>query len=270
MIQNGILKNLIWQTGYTAGRLLYPPRCPICDALLPAWILPRKAQVMEWVCEDCRKKLPWAMEPACMKCGKPVGNPETEFCEDCLRTPHLYDSGRAAFVYTGGIRRSVYRMKFQNRRDYLDFYAAAMVFAGERYLRYWRPDVIVPVPMHWRKRAARGYNQAELLAEKISRLTGIPCDRGLLRCTRYTGNQKELDRKERLRNLRGSFETGKCRPDCSTAARALLVDDVYTTGSTMDEAARALREAGMRQIFFLVICTGKGKKSLHDTKSVLY
>ncbi|MCD8348427.1 MAG: double zinc ribbon domain-containing protein [Lachnospiraceae bacterium] len=218
------------------------------------------------VCEDCRGKLPWVSEPACMKCGKPVGSPEREFCEDCERTLHLFDQGRAAFTYSGSMRKSVYRMKFQNRRDYLDFYAEAMVYAGERHLCFWRPEVIVPVPMHWKKRAARGYNQSELLAVRISRLTGIPCERKLLRCVRYTGDQKELGRNERLRNLRGSFEV--CSPN--RLNRILLVDDVYTTGSTMDEAARALRAAGARQLFFLVLCTGKGKKSLHDTKSVLY
>lgn len=215
-----------------------------------------------------------------MKCGKPVGSSETEFCRDCARTSHLFDQGRAAFTYTGAMRHSVYRMKAQNRRDYLDFYAAAMVRAGSRYLEAWRPEVIVPIPMHWKKRAARGYNQSELLAVRISRLTGIPCDRKLLRCVRYTGVQKELGREERLRNLRGSFEVrfpaeGLCRPERRNdppdagqrmPARVLLIDDVYTTGSTMDEAARALRAAGVRQIFFLMLCTGAAdRESIHPS-----
>ncbi len=214
-----------------------------------------------------------------MKCGKPVGSREEEFCGDCLRTGHLFDQGRAAFTYSGAMRRSVYRMKAQNRRDYLDFYADAMVRAGGRCLEAWRPEVIVPIPMHWKKRAARGYNQSELLAVRIGRLTGIPCDRKLLRCVRYTGVQKELGRGERLRNLKGSFEarqSGEHRKifentaDSGIPSRVLLIDDVYTTGSTMDEAARALRAVGVRQIFFLVLCTGQGKKRLHDTETVLY
>ncbi|MCD7765561.1 MAG: ComF family protein [Lachnospiraceae bacterium] len=273
-----------------AARLLYPPRCPVCDELCPTRSVFKWAKrfaadrrkgafpelcpinTSDFVCGSCREKLPWVTEPACMKCGKPVGGAETEFCRDCAQTRHLFDQGRAAFTYTGAMRHSVYRMKAQNRRDYLDFYAAAMVRAGSRYLEVWRPEVIVPVPMHWKKRAARGYNQSELLALRISRLTGIPCDRKLLRCVRYTGVQKELGREERLRNLRGSFEVrmpaeGLCRPESEHSsnltdagrgipARVLLIDDVYTTGSTMDEAARALRAAGVRQIFFLVLCTG--------------
>ncbi len=261
--------------------LLYPPRCPLCDELRPARSLFQWAErpAKSFVCEDCCDKLPWAAEPVCMKCGKPVGSNETEFCGDCMRTRHLFDQGRAAFTYSGAMRRSVYRMKALNRRDYLDFYADAMVRMGRRYLEAWRPEVIVPVPMHWKKHAARGYNQSELLAARISCLTGIPCDRKLLRCICYTGVQKELGREERLRNLRGSFEARrpiKGRKGQQNSERSgipssvLLIDDVYTTGSTMDEAARALRGIGVRKIFFMVLCTGQGKKRLHDTETVLY
>ncbi|MCD8338467.1 MAG: ComF family protein [Lachnospiraceae bacterium] len=261
MVQKEEWKTDAGKISRMAVRLLYPPRCPLCDRVRPL-----KESPFSLVCGDCRGKLPWVTEPACMKCGKPVGSPEREFCEDCERMRHLFDQGRAAFTYSGSMRKSVYRMKFQNRRDYLDFYAEAMVRASEGYLSYWQPEVTVPIPMHWKKRAARGYNQAELLAERISCLTGIPCERKLLRCVRYTGDQKKLSRNERLQNLRGSFEVSMP----PKRRRILLVDDVYTTGSTMDEAAGVLRAAGARQLFFLVLCTGKGKKSLHDTKSVLY
>lgn len=234
--------------GNAALRLLYPPRCPLCDTLLrPGGSL---------VCEDCAKKLPWVREPACMKCGKPVGRPETEFCADCAGTHHVFDRGRAAFTYGGPLRRSVYRMKFENRRDYLDFYADAMVRAGAGYLVRWRPQAIVPIPMHRKKRAARGYNQSELLAEKISRITGIPCEPRLLRCVRYTQSQKKLNRRERMQNLRGSFVAETPFPPLSSV---LLIDDVYTTGSTLDEAARTLRESGVQRIFFLVLCTGNNQ-----------
>ncbi|MCD8012319.1 MAG: ComF family protein [Lachnospiraceae bacterium] len=367
MIKKEKVNRAARRIGGTAVRLLYPPRCPLCDQIRPArsafdweaapfeaaqmrrgaacvlhqkpmqdkkWadqsaadrregalpcdqIRPARSAKINLVCDSCRPTLPWVSEPACMKCGKPLDRAESEYCEDCTRTPHLFDQGRAAFAYSGAMRHSVYRMKFQNRRDYLDFYAEAMVQAGQRCLCLWQPQVIVPVPMHWKKRAARGYNQSELLAVRISRLTGIPCDRKLLRCVRYTGNQKELNRRERLENLRGSFEvrlpesapkdaafrrsnlrTPESSPGSAASrrsvgaregaggmperrgtydfmpSRVLLVDDVYTTGSTMDEAARALREAGAQQIYFLTICIGKGKKSLgkslHDTKSVLY
>ncbi|MCC8051937.1 MAG: ComF family protein [Clostridiales bacterium] len=284
--------------GGLAMELMYPSRCPLCDQLRPAL---RLRSVFQWakqpaaerrevalpelrpalrpepVCADCREKLPWVREPACMRCGKPVGSPEAEFCRDCLRTSHLFDQGRAAFTYSGAMRRSVYRMKALNRRDYLDFYADAMVRAGRRYLDAWRPEVIVPVPMHWKKRAARGYNQSELLAVRVSRLTGIPFDRKLLYCIRYTGVQKELGREERLRNLRGSFEARRLEKGrryeqydgrSGAPSSVLLIDDVYTTGSTMDEAARALRAVGVRHIFFLVLCTGATERDRIMPRSI--
>ncbi|MCD7954878.1 MAG: ComF family protein [Lachnospiraceae bacterium] len=254
-------KNLIRSTQKiceTAAKWLYPPRCPCCDKIRPIGV-----SDLECVCEDCGGRLPWVREPACMLCGKPLDSHRAEVCRDCGRTRHLFDCGRAAFTYSGKIRHSVYRMKFQNRRDYLDFFAAAMCLALEPYLCAWQPEILVPIPMHARKRAVRGYNQAELLAERISRRTGIPCEKNLLRCVRYTGNQKELDRIGRLKNLRGSFALNVSREGMpqtygsgALPERVLLVDDVYTTGSTMDEAARALKSAGVRQVYFIVLCTG--------------
>ncbi len=252
-------KGLLRRAGETAVKLVYPPCCPICDAVLPL----RGGLI----CSACEKKLPWVTEPACMKCGKPLAREEAEYCADCAKIRHLFDCGRGAFAYTGELRKSIYRMKAQNRRDYLDFYADSMVRAGKRYLALWKPEVIVPIPMHWRKKLRRGYNQSELLAVRISLLTGIPCERHLLRCVRYTGQQKELGAEERRKNLKGSFAL---RQGAAVPSRVLLADDVYTTGSTIDEASRVLRGAGVQQIFFLVLCVGKGKKSLHGSESVLY
>lgn len=230
---------------------LYPPRCPICDGLLKS--------SKERCCKKCRPKLPWVKGPVCMKCGKPVSNPEQEFCSDCLRTEHYFDQGAAAFTYSGGIRRSLYRMKFGNRRDYLDFYADAMTAACRKYLQQWDPDVIAAVPMHRSRRRKRGYNQAELLAKKISLRTGIPFERKLLRCIRKAGEQKTLNRKERLSNLYGCYEVTREIP---RGMSVLIVDDVYTTGSTMDEIGRILKKSGAASIYFVVLCTGKGKMTV--------
>ncbi len=238
---------------------LYPPRCPVCDGILKT--------SLQRCCDDCRKSLPWIHGVVCMKCGKPVGDETQEYCSDCRKTKHFFDQGTAPFTYSGGIRRSVYRMKFENRRDYLDFYAESMSAACAGYLERWRPDLILPVPMHRSRRRKRGYNQSELLAERISRLTGIPCDCEVLRCIRKTSAQKSLGRRERLRNLQGSFEVcGMFRE----GARILVVDDVYTTGSTMDEISRVLKNAGVRYVYFVVLCTGKGKKTVCTAENLCY
>lgn len=231
--------------------LLYPSRCPVCDEILP--------HTGERCCRICSEKLPWVAGAVCMKCGKPVGHEAQEYCEDCNRQQHYFDQGAAAFVYNGALRHSIYRMKFENRRDYLDFYAEAIVHALAKHLKHWEPEVIFPVPMHPSKKRKRGYNQSELLAQKVGRLTGIPVDNRSLRCVRRTAAQKELDRKARMKNLRGSFGLSELLPKGS---RVLLVDDVYTTGSTLDEVSRVLKEGGAERVFFVVLCIGKGKKTV--------
>ncbi len=253
--------------------LLYPPRCPLCDKILD-WKDRTTTQKIRipgmprGCCTDCRTSLPRVKEPACMKCGKPLENEGQEYCGECMTQRHFFDRGVAAFRYTNALRHSVYRMKTENRRDYIPFYAAEMARALERKLPQWRPEVILPAPMHSRKRRQRGYNQSELLAREIGRLTGIPVETGLLRVTRIIRSQKELGRRERLQNLRGSVAAREPFPRYSSV---LLVDDVYTTGSTLDEISRVLRTQGVRSVYFVVLCTGKGKKDgMHREKSVVY
>lgn len=227
--------------------LLYPRRCPICQRIL--------AGREGLVCADCRKRLPYIREPRCMKCGKPLDRREQEYCPDCERGGHEFIRGRSVFLYEKGMRKSVHRMKFQNRREYLDFYAEEMARAGGDFIRQVSPRVLVPIPMHPRKRRERGFDQSRLLAEKLGELTGIPVERGVIR-NRYTLPQKQLDARERKANLRGAFSL---REGVRLQEPVLLIDDIYTTGATVDEVCRTLHGAGITRIYFLGLCTGKGK-----------
>lgn len=218
-------------------------------------------------CESCADRLPWVGGARCMKCGRQLAKESAEYCSDCKKQPHSFDEGAAAFTYSGRMRDSVYRMKFQNRRDYLPFFAEAMNQALAGRLRRWRPEMILPVPMHPKKRRRRGYNQSELMAGELARLTGIPMKKDVLRCVRLTADQKKLGRRDRQENLRGSFAV---EGDLSGVCRVLLVDDVYTTGSTMDELSRVLKNHGVRQVYFVVLCIGKEKDGMHSPKTVLY
>ncbi len=253
------MSNCMARTGEILLDLLFPRRCPLCDGIL--------AEKERLCCRECEGKLPWVRGPVCMKCGKPVSGGEQELCGDCRVIRHSFDRGAAAFTYTGEMRQSVYRMKFENRRDYLDFYGEAMARSGARLLERWRPEALVPVPMHWRKKRLRGYNQSELLAERVSRITGIPVDKDLLRCRKYTRSQKVLSRRERLRNLSGSFAV---REAGRLPRRVLVIDDVYTTGSTMDAVSGALKDAGISQVNFLTLCIGKGKKAVCTEENLCY
>lgn len=228
--------------------LFYPPRCPLCDAILK--------RNETHCCRACFQRLPWVGENYCLKCGKPVSDDTKEYCPDCLKYEHYFDQGTAPFVYHGDLRRSIYRMKHENRRDYIDFYAWSMAVSCKHYLDRWKPDLILPVPIQKNRKRKRGYNQSELLGRKISRYLSIPFDSDVLQCIRKTDEQKMLDRKARMKNLKGSFAVKK---NLKGIQNVLIVDDVYTTGSTMDEISRVMKQAGVRHVFFVVLCTGKGK-----------
>lgn len=240
--------------------LLYPRRCPLCDEIL------KRRET--FCCKSCEKKLPWIRQPFCMKCGKPLAHMEDEFCDDCSKGTHRFDRGIAPFTYTGALRHSIYRMKKENRRDYLDFYAEMMAEALEPYLTVWKPERILAVPMHWSKKWKRGYNQSELLAKKVSQKTGIPYEKNLFICKKKPQEQKLLGRRERQKNLQGCFALRQGKENGFD--RVLLIDDVYTTGSTMDVLADLLKKSGTSYVFFLVLCTGKGKKRVCTGENVCY
>ena len=157
-------------------------------------------------------------------------------------------------LYEGKVKEVIHKIKYSNKREYLETFAGLLAQYGEANVRNWRPDVLVPIPMYAKQKKLRGYNQAEILANYLGEYWNLPVDTGLLKKTKDTGAQKELDRAMRRRNLLQAFEAETGSP----YRRVLLVDDVYTTGSTIDAAAQSLRRAGMTDIFYIAICIGHG------------
>lgn len=230
----------------TAVAYLFPPRCPVCDALL--------APGSE-ICDGCEKEAVTVREPVCARCGKPLENERQEYCGDCARKKHSYEQGKAVFVYRAGIKKSMYRFKYSNRREYAQFYArkAALLYGG--WIARKHIEVIVPVPMYPKKKRRRGYNQAEVFARALGRELGIPVESGLLKRIRNTVPQKELSDAQRQKNLKNAFQLV---PDVVKYSHILLVDDIYTTGSTMDEAAKALLSGGAERVCYVCISIGAG------------
>lgn len=219
--------------------LLLPRRCPLCG------------KISEGICGDCRKKIQYVRQPACCRCGKPLQNEEAEYCTSCRTRQFAYTQGRALCVYAGPVKESLYAVKYKNKREYLEYYAQEMSLRLGRYLEKWQPEVLVPVPMHISAKRKRGYNQAEILAKELGRQTGIPVRCDVLKKIKKTANQKELDYRARRSNLKGAFAV--CRAPLPWKC-VLLVDDVYTTGSTVNEAAAVLKEAGVEKVNFVTIC----------------
>lgn len=169
-------------------------------------------------------------------------------CDGCLNDPPAWDKGRAAVVYSGVGRRAVLGLKHGDRLDLGRPLAEWMARSGARLLK--NADVIVPVPLHWRRLVKRRYNQSAELARHLSKASGTPLIQDLLVRDRATSSQDGLSRIERHENQRGVFSVHKRRP---VAANILLVDDVMTTGATLSACADTLRSAGAERIDALVL-----------------
>ena len=228
--------------------LLYPRHCPVCGVLLPYG-----AQV----CTRCRPKLPYVRGPVCCSCGKPVLSAEQEYCYDCRVFPKSFRFGAALFIYNEQTRPAMAAFKYKNRRMLSQFFARELFRQyGSDILRR-EPDALIPVPIHHSRRRQRGYNQAELLARDLSVLLGIPCfSHLLLRCI-DTPPQKQFRPQARLNNLQGAFAVHPAYlPLLPRLSSVVLVDDIYTTGATMESCARILLTAGVRQVFVCSVCIG--------------
>lgn len=224
----------------------FPARCPVCDAVLP---------LGEEICKECRAAVHLVCEPVCGKCGKALANDRQEYCSDCAGRRHVYRQGKAVFRYQAGIKQSLYRFKYGNRRVYAQFYADEAVRLYEDWILRKKIEVIVPIPMYLKKKRKRGYNQAEVFARALGSKLGIPVDAGMVRRIRTTVPQKELNDKERIRNLKNAFQLV---PNIVEYSQILLVDDIYTTGSTMNAVAEVLLSGGAQNIYYICISIGNG------------
>ena len=240
-----LLKDSARQTAARMISLIYPLRCPVCDRPVRPY--------GEDICLACMKKLKALKQPFCEKCGKKISKP-TGICMDCSRREHTFTRCRSAFEYDT-VRASIYRFKYLGRREYSKVFAEMTDRILADYLYGVRPDAIVPVPLSREKERTRGYNQARAYAGELSKLMNIPLlDDALIR-VRNTAPMKLLPPPERAKNLKNAFKSGQ---NVVKSKSILLVDDIYTTGATMDECAKVLFEAGADKVYCVALASGKG------------
>lgn len=249
------------------GVLLYPPHCAVCF---------RGTTRGCFLCEACLSRVQPVLGPLCRQCSRPhfglgqvwegEANDIPAFesatyvdrCADCMSRDLAFDSAVVAHRASGVVRELVHQFKYDGRR-YLVGVLAQWLMHGlaDRRLQDPPVDVLVPVPLYWRKLWRRGFNQSALLAMEVQRLSGLKVV-NVLRRVRDTGSQTRLHRKERLGNLRGAFEVrvkGRAK-DAVAQRHVVLVDDVLTTGATLDACARVLRQAGALSVRALVVARG--------------
>ena len=223
--------------------LALPPLCPACREPLGG---------DGGLCAACWSKLSFIAPPYCERLGIPfVYDPGPGILSmQAIADPPAYTRARAAVRYDDVARDLVHAFKYGDRLDLAPVMGRWMAKAGAPLLA--DADALVPVPLHWRRLWARRFNQAAALAKVMAQTTGVPVEVDLLRRTRATPQQVGLARAERARNVEGAFKVPAERRAAVKGRRFVLVDDVLTTGATVDTCARALLRAGARDVDVVV------------------
>jgi ComF family protein len=220
--------------------LFYPALCVVCSD---------DVDRSEYLCENCQSRAPRITAAFCAKCSEPFSGVITQAfsCANCEHRILHFDSAVAVYRSRGLVRQLVHEFKYGHHR-HLRYPLAGWLgeAMNDPRLRGLRFDVIVPVPLHPARERERGFNQATLLAELLSRQIGVPL-RPALERIRFTKTQTAHDRAERMENLRDAFRLRK-KADVRQS-RVLLIDDILTTGSTLSECARVLKEAGAVSVY---------------------
>ena len=227
--------------------LLFPPRCPGCDELLYP---EEKAQGF---CKNCIGKIERVGDVCCVKCGKPLRFAQEEYCHDCRKKKHYFIQNKAVYLYQTPMKEAMYRLKYSNRRCYAEVFAKQAAKTYGDWIREHDIDGIVPIPMYKRKERVRGYNQATVLAQCLQREIGVPVYADYVVRIRNSVPQKNLKYPERKNNMKNAF---KIRKKGVKLKKILLIDDIYTTGSTMDEVSKVLLTGGVEEVYCMSICIG--------------
>ena len=274
LYRTDFIKKAVKTAGNVAVELLFPQKCPVCGDAIPienrlykpelsSGLLeggPLMAAYDALICRDCRKELALIRDPVCEKCGKQLyAGEEERLCHDCREKIRSFLSCRCMLIYDELTRDIISAVKYNSKREYIDLLS---LMAAERYggwIKGLGVRFIIPVPVHPSRLKKRGYNQAELMALGIGRLLNIPVENKAVIRTKQTLPQKELDRDSRLKNLQNAFQTvpdtiKRIRSSFGDAVSVLVVDDIYTTGATLDLVSLSLISSGITKVYGLCMC----------------
>jgi len=214
--------------------LLYPPRCAACGA------------GGAWLCATCRVAIHPIQPPYCVRCGQPL---DDAACRSCVVATPAPSAIRAAALFRGPVRDVIHALKYRNLTAVAPTLAMLMRAAYDE--AGWSTQLVAPVPLHPARERQRGYNQAVALAKPLAAALGIPCVPRVLRRDRVTADQIGLDVQRRRANVADAFSVPA--PGKVQGRSVLLVDDVATTGCTLDACALALQRAGATSVYALVV-----------------
>lgn len=230
--------------------LLFPRSCVHCKTSV-------ESTPLQYLCIDCDRELFRADPPACQTCGYPfwgvLAGPQT--CPHCAELNPIFDQGKTLFLAKGPGRSLIHEIKY-HQGFYLMEDLARLIRASPHYLEFFAGATLVPVPLHPTKERERGFNQSEIIAQALAKAAGPPTRvEPLLERVRFTQTQTRLNRSERDQNVKNAFaitSNAVLLEDHSY----ILVDDVFTTGSTLNACAATLRDAGASKISVLTLGHG--------------
>jgi competence protein ComFC len=217
--------------------LLYPPSCSGCGGPVPC------SEVR--LCSQCIDSLPWLGDSGCSRCGSELDKGSR--CQLCRHLDSSLAYVRSAVWFAGCVPELVHELKYARRQEMAPLMSELALACGALRGLLRTTDLIVPVPLHWRRKVKRGFNQSDLLAAGLSELTGIAAGGSGVVRSRATATQTRLNPEQRRNNVAGAFV---CREKERIQDKSILiVDDVMTTGATLGEVARSLAVAGARRVF---------------------
>ena len=218
---------------------IYPLKCVVCNSSIPL-----KEIRSEFLCSDCFPQIKFVLEPACEKCGRPS---HSRICSECNKKHKLFfDRAFSVAIYEGIWKELIHLFKY-GKNDCLDkFLAEFLVELIRKNPSFKKPDLIIPVPLYWQDKWRRGYNQTYLLAYQVSKMTSIPILANTLVKHKKIPSQTALSGKERLKNVKGAFRVNNFK--ILGDKKVLLIDDVFTTGSTVNECAKVLKEGKVKKV----------------------
>lgn len=232
-------------------KFVFPKRCVICDSVLPYG----SGLTNDFLCENCKSKIDFIKEPVCRKCGAMIDDENEAYCTRCKTNLYRnFEYGFGLCRYNDAVKESIHRIKYDGRKEYIDFYGKCIAKIYRNEFKKINSNCLIPVPIHKTRLRKRTYNQATELAYSISKELkkygiDIPVAENVIYRIKNTKVLNALDIEARKVELNDAF---KCK-DCSNINSVIIVDDIYTSGNSINAVASYLKNAGVKKIYFVTI-----------------
>ncbi|MDD6920556.1 MAG: ComF family protein [Eubacteriales bacterium] len=255
------IKKIVKATVIKIINLIYPKDdyCICCDSFI-------NSESKYHICDSCIRKLQWINNVLCEKCGKMLDDEITGeiLCYDCQENMRSFDKAYTCTRY--GLYERILISRFKEHKKSYIAESLATIMYDRICLEYSSSDstkkaydVVIPIPIHKNKYKKRGFNQSENIAKVLAEKLGVLYDKNLLKREIETRSMKSLSSEERKRNIKNAFIIETYNKNLIKYNKVLLVDDIYTTGATLNEASRVLKEAGVREVYAITFSAGANR-----------